>query len=918
MDRGFRLVLRGGFFLLLLVGMGLIVYASLVSDGRKPARGAPADAVAPAPLPPPADAAPSSPEPPPAVTEEPAAEEPTPAPEQPKERPPARGQAELRGFSTATYDENGREEATLTGERGVPRKEFYEVFLPNLLWHGRSGEGGGVGAQLGDVKITALRAELDMSRGNWRLFDDVNVRGKNFTITTQSVAYNASKRALESDQPVRIHRETSGEGDGTPGMTIEGTGLDVDLTVSKMTIRSDVRARLSGLSKDFMTTQQDAGGEAGDGTTDVIITSTGRMDYMHLARQVVFHDSVRALWGTKTLTCDTLTVQLGETEGAGTLRMQQVRADGNVQLVYEKQAAPGVDGRQVARGDALDWDSVTETAELTGAPAELSTAEFDLKGPVLTLYHMDERFHVAGAGTLFWKGSAAPAPPRPAGRLSAADVTPFSLESGSPVTVTWQDSMKYEPAEHRAVFTGGVRASQGARTLESDQLVLTFSPENGGVETVTADGNVRAHGAGEAADSDVLCEQLVWYAATNAVELTAPEGGTVTVASGPNTITARQVTLNDPPGTLKCTTPGKLTVPGGEAPAGREGGAVRPPTVVQWQKGMRFVEDETPVATFWGDVVAAREGRRITGDSLRLEFTPEMKGLRRVVVTGGAAVEVRSGPHEGQKAEAEGPGPAPREPQTEVLPGVPALKGDDWRLEADEITMLPETEVISAKLPGTLTIFSGGAPGGTISWQKGMRAALQEGRATFTGQAKADLSGSTLESDSLTVEFDRTTRRLRHILADGNARVVTRQDGGWHLQSEMAEAVFSADNELQHVIARKNVKVQDPLYLLTSDVLTLFMTRDEESKTVVIDRAVAEREVRVEYKEEDLRAGGNRLEWQRETDTFVLTGEDPQAYWRYGSLMERAPVMVMDRASGQMHLPRGKRPHRTQISTERF
>jgi len=892
MDMGFRLLLRVALVLVLLAGVGLVVYA--VIGGGPPGQpalerpdGGPAPQVAAAPA---QETSPPSPAPVQSESPQPPEQAQSTQPEGPRDV-----ELEMVECRIVLRDEEaGRDEAIVEGARILPRETLYEVFSPVVDLIAPPEDGTQLDVQVHNVRITAQMANVARDHSSLRLFKDVTACGKGFQIATASVVYSTKNRTLTSNDTVRIQRNREGEGDpGTPAMVVTGEGLFVDATIEDMSILKNVEARLYNVSEDFLADAAVPDEPAAEVLSDVLITCAGQMNYQHPARRVVFHNAVRADWGGKTLNCDKLTIVLAEAEGTDSLQVEQVVASGSVQLSHE---------RQIARGETLNWHNVTQTAALTGQPAVLSTAELELTGRELTLYRVNVRFQSEGAGTLYWKAPAPePQAPKSQPTQSAFGLGPMGLTNNAPISVTWNDAMKYDRDEQRAVFNGAVSASQGGLTLDCDQLLIEFGAGASRIGKVQADGHVKMHDALSAPGRDVLCERLLWDATRDTVELTAPEGGLVNVTAGRNVIASERVALDNRAGTLACLAPGELTAAAG--PQEREGpdGQAAPPLSVKWQESMRFCERPSPKANFRGQVVARRGPQQIRGESLDVDFDPDMNVLR-ALAGGGAVIDIRSRPQ--RPSDAAGP----------ALPGVAEVEADHWHLEAREVTILPPEDVLASETAGALTVLSKGVTTATIRWNKNMRVSLPGGFAHFQGQTKANVSGAELQSDSLKLDFT-PERKPRHIWAEGSVQFVSRSEDGWQLRSDSAEAVFDAQGELRQVIARGHVQVQDPAYTLTSEVLTLHTAPDEQQdKPVLIERAVAERNVHVRYLTEgELETGGDRLEWERRTDIFVLTGE-PEAYWRYGDLRHRSPRMLFDRATGRMHSPPSSRPIRTEAT----
>jgi len=140
---------------------------------------------------------------------------------------------------------------------------------------------------------------------------------------------------------------------------------------------------------------------------------------------------------------------------------------------------------------------------------------------------------------------------------------------------------------------------------------------------------------------------------------------------------------------------------------------------------------------------------------------------------------------------------------------------------------------------------------------------------------------------------------------------------GWQLTASSAQAVFGAANALRQFIARDSVKVNDRERTLNADILQLSLTEVEGHEEPVITRAVAQGNVSVTYdqRKERLEAGGDKLEWDRDTDVYVLTGQ-PNAYLRRGMLRALHEKIMLERLTGTVHFPAGARPVQTIVGTE--
>jgi lipopolysaccharide export system protein LptA len=892
MDSGFKLTLRAALVLVILTGIGLVAYAVLTGSASSTTR--PEESPAPEPI-----ASAAEPEEPP----EPA-EAPPPAPEDPAPSPG--GETELQKFVSTLWDpERDREDAVVEGDRAVLKEAIYEVFLPVVLVNMWPAEGEPLDVELEKVRVQAERAELDEEKGIVRLFGNVTATGEDFQIVTDSVVYKVVDRSLTSDEAVRIRKDKlDEEGGRTPALVVEGRQLRVDLAARHMSILKEVEATLYGVSQDFLAADLSAPAE-GDEPREVVITSDGRLLYEHLAKNVNFEQNVHAVSGDRELRCDQLTILLGQTEEQDRLEVSNITATGEVELSY-------VD--QVARGRKLEWHNVTQTGLLTGdadRPASMTTPEFEMTGERLTFYRVNDRFHAEGPGSLRWTATGEAAPDEPPDQPPGWGLGPLQLSNSRPVRVTWQTSMTYHVPDRVASFVGEVVAQQQNSSLSCEQLTLTLEPGGGQMRKVEAEGGVTIHEQAVPEGRDVLCDRLVWDAPRDTVQLTAAEGQVVTVQAGLHTIAAPHIVLDNAEQTLHCPVAGELTArPSPTDGLAGEDAAALEPIRVAWQREMHFRQRPAPLARFSGDVVASRAGQLISGQELSVEFGPEMTPVK-MAVGGGAVVDVFSAPP-GPASGGAQPAPDAAGRGASLLPGIAEMKGERWRLTCEEIEILVAEELITSSRPGSLSVLQGDVATGTITWERSLALDFGNDVARFGGNVSADVSGTTLKSEKLKLDFDEK-RDLRHVWAEESVYFTQQREDAWELESQFAEAVFAANSQLREVIAREKVEVRDEQRVLNCQMMQLFLEKIAAEPEPVLQRAVAQQDVAVRYvQEERLEAEGDRLEWERVSDTYVLTGE-PHALLRRGSLMITNDRILLDRPSGRMTLPPGAEPVRTVV-----
>lgn len=877
MERAFRLSLRVGFVLLVLGGLALILYAVVSDDPQRRAR--PVGEQGPA-----------------AAFERPSARpeetEPAAGSQAGREPPSDDMRAEWVGFTHVLRDpEENREEAVVEGERAVLRDKVYDIFGPVVtVWPTEGGHG--------QMEVKGERGELDEANGLLRLFENVVVRGEDFEIRADRVVYRVRERMLVSDEPVRIRKDkVDSDGNRTPALVVSGKGLTVEVALKNITILEDVEAHLYDVSDDFLAAALEEATDEGT-SREVVITCDGEMVYQHLARKVDFFDNVRAVCGEKILSGDQVTVLLGETEGKDKLEVSEIVAIGDAQLTY---------GDQVVRGGKLNWNNVTQTGVLTGDPCVLTTPQFEMTGPELRFHRINDRFHVEGPGTLLWKAPPKEeTAPQPAPERPARSIGPSLLTPDAPVEVTWATSMTYPVALHVATFEGQVTARQQKGSLTCRQLALTFEPDTNQIRKVEAEGDVVVRDQSPGGGPDVRCDRLVWDAVHDTVDLLAGPGESVNLTVGQHAITSVHVILDNLHESLECPAPGRLTVAPSAGAAASAGEEEPLRTDIEWHEQMSFVQRPVPVATFTGQATARRGEQSISGESLEVTFDLEMEPVR-IVAIGNAVMEARS--EHGEPAPAQtGAGVESGEPEKEAAPPalLPATTGH-WRLASDEIIVSPPLELVTSPTGGVLTMLEGDATTGIISWSKSVELDLAENEARFSGKVIADLRGASLKSETLRLESDEAGK-LRHMWAEDEVHFARKGERAWELRSGSAEAVFGAGSQLQQIIARDSVEVRDGTCTLVAQLLQLFLVQVEGAEGPVVQRGIAQGEVRVEYEgTERLSAGGDRLEWNRDTDSYVLTGE-PDAYVGRGGMTARNDKILLDRTTGKVTFPPGPKP----------
>ncbi len=730
-------------------------------------------------------------------------------------------------------------------------------------------EGGseGLDVQFGDVRLTADQARVDRDRGVVWLSENVRAAGEGFEVRTDRVVYNVGDGSLASDAPVQIRtRRGAGREQSAPDMLVTGQGLSVDIGLRTMTIHSNVETRLNDVSPEFLA----AGPEASAGASqvrDVVITCDGRMTYEHTAGKVVFHDNAEAADGERTLSCEQLTLLLSESNGRTSVEVTRIVADRDVVLTYRE---------QIVQGEHLEWHNVLQTGTLTGDPCDLQTPDFRITGQSLTFYRLNTRFDAEGAGTLFW--STPQSPPE-----DSSEQTPQMLPQGSltlsthePVRIAWSESMTYDLESRFASFAGDVVVEQRTSSLECDSLELSFAEGGGDIEQIVAEGNVLLHDSHGANERTADCHRFVWDAVQQSVQLLGSEGGSVTVTEDNRTIVSPRVLFNNADGSLSCPAAGTLSMQSADVDATT--------TTVRWERSMHYSPGKTAEARFLGSVAAAQGEQSIRGEEVIIRFDNEM-APKVVEAAGGAVVRIKGG--------------------SAALSGaaLPAAEGDEattWQLRGEEISILTHEQRVVCETPGDLEVNQPeGQPAlGVIRWADRMELDSGEQRGVFSGDVEVKVEGADMNCAQLVLHVN-DAGELRHARSDGEVTFRATGEEAWSLDAESAEAVFGPGNQLRQFLAWGNVAVSDEQRRLNCEKLTLTMKAGQEDEEPVIERLVAEGAVRVVWQQQQAtEASGDRLEWTRETNNYVLTGE-PMASVRQGGLVTTSRRIVLNRATAR-------------------
>ncbi len=881
MDKTFRLSLRVAVGLILLAGAGLIAHSVWPRTPRATES-------------PPADA-------PPAAAETPATEAARGPDADQTIGPPPTGEPDVDDTGASVLLDFAQlirgvgatdSEAMLTGPRAVfnPDSMTWRVLVPLLTAEfATTGQDEGVDVLWEEVRVTAEEALLDLNEATVLLERDVRVAGEDFELLTEQISYRGRERTLSAEGRVDFHKhELARDERRHQSITISGEGLSVDMGRRRFVLDADVETHLHDVSRDFLASESLH--ERPTATADVIITADGRLSYDDLQQAATFNRNVVATFAGRVLRSDKLVIHFESADNDGGPEVTDIIATGNVTLTHEGQKLSG---------DSMEWRSITQTGVLRGDPALVETPGFDLSGSELTFYRMNDLFHTESPGRLEWKETNAgpatagddPSEPQVAG--------PFHMRADRPVTIAWTDSLRYDVETGLAVVRGSVVVEQDNSSLTCNQLEITLQEESNSVNRIVAQGNVGVRDALSGQAREAMCDRLVWDAAEDTVELTAAREGDVTLRTDGQTVSAPRLIFNNATGAVQCPEGGRLSTE-------QTGPDDSKATIeVTWRDEMEYRPAPESVATFAGEAVARRGDEIISGERLRLEFDESMD-LVRILAEGNAVVDTSS------DSPSHGAQPAGQHaPPT----GLTAARAQQWRMGAEAVEILPAAEVVRSDTPGTIEMLQNGTVTGAIQWQERMSLNPAQHYALFVGAVEATMQGTLTKSRELRLNLDEDGQ-LRHITARDEV-FFSDAEGGWEVKAESAEAVFAAENALRQLIARGDVRVTDESRSLYGRRVTLFLSEDAELNQPVVTRAVAEGEVWVWYQEpeERLEAGGDRLEWQRDTDTYLLTG-DPYAYLRRGDMKTQNWKIFLDRTTGRLTLPPGDRPVVTTVGSD--
>jgi len=543
---------------------------------------------------------------------------------------------------------------------------------------------------------------------------------------------------------------------------------------------------------------------------------------------------------------------------------------------------------------------VTQAGVITGKAARMVTTDFVITGEKLTFFRLNSRFQADGPGKLVWT-------PPPKGGASAAQKKPAPglLAPGEPLEVVWAGGMTYDSKDMSAVFSKEVRAAQKTGTLASEALEVQFNSKDRSIKQVLARENVHLVQTVQDVKRTVDCDRAEWDAAASVTKFTAAPGKQLTVSTGQEKLVSSVVVFDPNKDVLDCKAPGTLDI----AAARPLGGGNKEPTKVKWDTSMRYARSGQRAAEFEGAVQMSQAGQIMKGDSMRVDFD-EKENPVKVTARKNALLEVL--PREEAKP-GEAPKPAGGEPKEKKAPLMPSLTQapEHWRLSADVIVGHPKEETIQTEGPGLLELFHKEGLNDSVRYGKSVMVNFLKSLAEFKGDVEAKFSGSTIQCESLRLEFGEKNE-LRHMYCEENVRFTAPGDNPWKMSGKSAEAIFAAGSVLNQVIARDNVEVLDAERTVKAQLLTLFFEEGKGSKGSSLSRATAKKDVSVHYGgDKKIDATADDLLWDVESGLYTLLG-NPATVSQAGFGTKGEKILI-DRKNGKMTVPAGKTPATTTV-----
>ncbi len=397
-------------------------------------------------------------------------------------------------------------------------------------------------AQKKTTQLTATRGTFDNKANQLELFDSIDVAGDagmKAHLTRASI--NTKESIITSDQPVLVMMSAG---------TINANQMTVRQKTKEYIFVNNVQTFLKARTQaETAAAPRDKVQQVFGSSDDPVNITSNRLDINDASRMALFTGQVRAVQGAASLTSPELEVSY---EGSATPAADAAESGGKVKRIVAKspvvlKQATGetvtsqgadfdaigqkavLDGDVVmlqppdkrAVGDRAEIDQAANTVLLTGAVV-MTQGSNELKGRRLFFDRASSKMQLTAQGgggrvtARFQQAAAGPGQPAAApkadeGGQGIAMGATFKTEPGAPVNVE-SDRLDVDDGAKQAVFTGNVKAVQGAFVIRSAELTATYL------------GSAGLSGPSDAAASAGGAAKLTRVQARKKVEVTSREG----------------------------------------------------------------------------------------------------------------------------------------------------------------------------------------------------------------------------------------------------------------------------------------------------------------------------------------------------------------------------------------------------------
>ncbi len=397
--------------------------------------------------------------------------------------------------------------------------------------------------------LTATRGTFDNKANQLELFDSIDVAGDagmKAHLTRASI--NTKESIITSDEPVLVMMSAG---------SINANQMTVRQKTREYTFVNNVRTFLKARSPaEAAAAPRDKAQQAFGNASDPVDITSNRLDINDAAKLALFTGQVRAVQGGATLTSPELEVSYegsaapasagtsaGEDSGGKVKRIvakspvvlkqptgEMVTSHGaDFDAVSQKAVLDGdvvmsqlPDKRAV--GDRAEIDQAANTVLLTGNVI-VTQGINELKGRRLFFDRTSSKMQLTapgGAGAAgrvtarFQQAAGAQSSPAPAAKTEPSGQgiamgATFKTDPNAPVNVE-SDRLDVDDATKRAVFTGSVRAVQGAFVIRAAELTASYT------------GSAGLSGTGADTARAGAAAQLTHIQARKKVEVTSLEG----------------------------------------------------------------------------------------------------------------------------------------------------------------------------------------------------------------------------------------------------------------------------------------------------------------------------------------------------------------------------------------------------------